>query len=135
VVGKKNQDFILLWVIDLNSPEGIGAFLLGERGEELNEFIYANIPMLGDLPFSHDYILGIVFHASYEIDSLRGPFSKQAVIVIPPLIDNDSPRIKFESLSDFDTGESPFDDEAKVGGYSSRSRLRCNLMALLVRHR
>jgi hypothetical protein len=108
VVGEKNQDFILLRVVYLNPPEGIRAFFFGQRGQKLNEFVFEDISVLGDLPLAHGFILGIVLHPGDEIDSPGGPLAKEPVIIIRPVVDDDGSRIKLKSLGNFDIGDASF---------------------------
>ncbi len=66
--------------------------------------------MLGNLPFSHGFILGIVFHPGNKIDTLGSLLAKQAVIIIGLVVDDDGSRIKLESLGDFNIGDVSFGD-------------------------
>ena len=55
-----------------------------------------------DVSPPHGFIKGIAFHEGNEQNTLGGQFSEQIIVIIAPIIDNDSSRIELESLSHFD---------------------------------
>jgi len=67
----------------------------------LDELIFEDMPVLRNVSLPDDFIEGVVLHPGDKKDTLGGPLSKQGVIIIGSVIDDDGSRVKLQTLSDF----------------------------------
>ncbi len=102
VISQEYQDLLGLRVIDFDPSKRVRAFLGGLGTPQFDHFIFEDVTVLRDLPLANHFIQSIVLHAGDDIDTLGGPSAKQAIVVIPSVIDYDGSGIEMKLTSYLD---------------------------------
>ncbi len=79
----------------------------------MDDFIFEDMTVLGDLVGLDDFVHSVLHHPGDKIDVLRCPAPKQRVIIISPVIDHDSVRLKFELPGYFNLGDFTLGDDGE----------------------
>ena len=93
MIGEKNQSLLLFFVPYLHPPQWIGTFLPRCASTEKDDLVFKDRAIVRHLTFLDNRVKGIVLHAGDKIDLLFGPFRKQSVVIVAPVIDHHRARL------------------------------------------
>jgi hypothetical protein len=118
VVGQKHHDFAGILAQRLDAAQQMRALLLRSGASEPDDLVLEDVAVLGRFSCLDDLEQGVVLHARDEEHPGLGPFGKQSVIVVSPVIDDDRVRGKAHLMGRLDVMHLALGDDAKTGQIS-----------------
>jgi hypothetical protein len=85
MIGGQNHLSLVLCIPNDHSSEDMGVVFLGIQPVEMDQLITQDVPSDGDDLLLNDRVVGVLLHASDEINTVLRPIGEQLVIVVAPV--------------------------------------------------